>query len=249
MSLHNSRRVIRNFAERRCLVLRTAILLLAICTSASPALAVSLLFDQLPNSGGTLSYDGTGGPLIGTDIVFDSIVGVGTPLNSGAVLTLIDGRLNFTTGANLLEPPPVFGWGGGGSFVLTADAVLDNLLNDVIVPANDTPLLVGTFVGTPTLAAVGLVGGNQINISAFGFDNKHPDVLAYFGLTPELFQFAESTISTNDLILNPNLGFTATVAEADITNTAPPSIPEPSTFLLLAIAVAGLLLGRRRFFG
>ncbi len=230
-------------------ICRTSVFLALVSLCATEALGTSLLFDQLPNSGGSLFYDGSGGPLVGTDIVFDSVVGVSTPLNNGAVLTLVNGKLNFTTGPNLLEPAPIYGWDGGGSFTITADAVLDSLSNNIIVPAIDTPILVGTFLASPTYGAIGFVGGNQISISSFGVDQKNPDILAYFGINPANFNFAESTISTADLVVGGNQGFSATVAQADITNSLPPAIPEPATVTLLAIAAATMWIGRRRFLG
>ena len=206
----------------------------------------TLLIDQVPGAGGTLTYDGVGGPLIGTDIVFEQITGDGTPLNNGATLTLVDGRLNFTTGPNSAEPGPIYAWDGGGSFVLTADAVLDDALNDIIVPANDTVIMTGTFVGDPTIAAIGIVGFNQILISAFGLDEKHADILTYFGLSPNEFRCASSNISASNLVIDPQTqGFSASIAEADIVNTL---IPEPSTLALAAMGFAGLvtLSWRRR---
>jgi hypothetical protein len=216
-----------------------------ILTHTSESRATSLLIDQVPSGGGTLSYDGAGGPLVGTDIVFQQISGDGTPLNDGSTLTLVDGRLNFSTGANLAEPSPIYGWGGGGSFVLTADAVLDSALVDIIVPADDTVILTGTFVGDPSFAAIGIVGFNQILISAFGLDEKHPDILTYFGLSPNEFRFAHSDISATDLVIDPGTqGFSATVAEADIVNTL---VPEPSTLVLAAFSlVAVAAVGWRR---
>ena len=216
------------------------------CFGIGPSIVYgsALLIDQVPGAGGTLSYDGIGGPLIGTDIVFEQITGDGTPLNDGATLTLVDGRLNFVSGANLAEPAPIYAWGGGGSFVLTADAVLDSSSIDVILPANDTVILTGTFVGSPTFAAIGLVGFDQIAISAFGVDEKHPDILAYFGVNQSDFRFAHSDISANDLVIDPQTqAFTTTVSEADIVNTP---VPEPSTFVLVCLGPAVLALHRWR---
>ncbi len=48
--------------------------------------AAKLTFDNPTVDGGTLSYDGVGGPLVGTDIIFQQVIGVDTPANSGMSL-------------------------------------------------------------------------------------------------------------------------------------------------------------------
>jgi hypothetical protein len=217
--------------------------------AASSALAEQLLFDQ-ESPGGTLSYDGAlGSPLVGTDLVFENITGVGTPSNSGVTLELIDGRLNFTTGGNTAEPAPIYSWAGGGTFVLTADVVEEEDGTDVIA-GDDVVLLSGTFTVSGGGSAVfGIVLSNQLVIAGGGVDGKNPELLEYFGLADGVFEFATTAISASDLDIDPATGgFTASVAEADITNTF--LIPEPTGIYLLGIALAafvnfGVRRGRR----
>ena len=82
----------------------------------SVALAIpSIVFDTTPGgAGGTLTYDGAGGPAIATDVVFVNIQGNETPLNSGITLACVNCSLDFTTGANTQEGPPGWVWDGGG---------------------------------------------------------------------------------------------------------------------------------------
>ncbi len=78
-----------------------------------PAQAAPLIdFDQVVD-GGSLSYNGTGGALIGTDISFDLVQGIDTPSEAGTELDCIGCLLNFETGTNLSEGP-LYQWRGGG---------------------------------------------------------------------------------------------------------------------------------------
>ena len=53
----------------------------------SLALAAPLLsFDNPTVDGGTVAYDGLGGPLVATDVIFQQVIGVGTPANPGVSL-------------------------------------------------------------------------------------------------------------------------------------------------------------------
>ena len=70
-----------------------------------PAQAAPLIdFDQVVD-GGSLSYNGTGGALIGTDIRFDLVRGIDTPSEAETELDCIGCLLNFETGTNLSEGP------------------------------------------------------------------------------------------------------------------------------------------------
>jgi hypothetical protein len=58
-----------------------------------------------PVAGGTLSYGGEGGALVGTHTGFHLVTGAATPANNGALLQCASCNLDFTTGANLTEGP------------------------------------------------------------------------------------------------------------------------------------------------
>ena len=68
--------------------------------SAAPSEGATLIFDQVNNSG-TVSYDGAGGSLIGTDIAFETIQGVGT--DNDVTIDCAGCVLNFATGPNITE--------------------------------------------------------------------------------------------------------------------------------------------------
>ena len=89
-----------------------------------PAAAVpTLIFDQqgTPLTIGTVSWNGSmGGPLVGTNIIFNTIRGLGTLAHDGDTLSCDgDCLLNFVTGAYLGGGE----WDSGGSFIMTGDIV------------------------------------------------------------------------------------------------------------------------------
>jgi hypothetical protein len=81
---------------------RSFMVALGLMALPSVALAVpAIVLDTVPGgAGGTMTYDGVGGPLIANDILFVEIMGTDTPANSGATLVCSNCLLDFTTGAN-----------------------------------------------------------------------------------------------------------------------------------------------------
>ena len=126
--------------------MKKVLVVLALLLVPGIALAVpTITFDTTPGgAGGTLTYDGLGGPLVGTGIVFVDILGVDTPLNSGDLMDCVGCSLAFTTGNNIQEGPAQWIWAGGGSFTLTGS------VPDLGLPAGSV-LLSGSFTGTPIL--------------------------------------------------------------------------------------------------
>jgi PEP-CTERM motif len=212
---------------------------------ASPAAALPTInVDQgtgAGQAGGTLTYDGAGGPLIGGGIGFGVLAGFDTALNDGVPLFCVPNcTLGFQTGANTAEGAiggPAWTWAGGGSFVLegTLNTAADGTGADI---ASGT-LLSGTFEG-----ALGLVGpAGRLLVIGVGEDEKIGGLLEFYGIPDFLpFRFADTEIVASGLTVDADGSLSGEVTAADLTNT---QIPEPGTLLLFGSGAAGVAILRR----
>ncbi|ROO31387.1 PEP-CTERM sorting domain-containing protein [Salinisphaera orenii] len=222
--------------------------LVALATAGGTALAAPTInFDNAGANGGTVSYDGDGGVLTGSDIVFTSISFSGGTAPAESSLTCGGCMLNFTTGNNIIEGDETsdYQFGAGGTFVLTGDA-LDSS-NTVIA---DGILLTGEFTGRPTAAPQNVdpsTPPGSVNVTGFGLDTKHEELLAYFGIDPDTsFIFSSTNIALGTTSFDMDTGaFEGTVNNADIVNsgTPPVAVPEPGEIGLLGFGLALLLTG------
>ena len=221
---------------KRMIWVALAVLLVPVVVGAQPILK----FDDPTAPGGTVSYDGALGPIIGTDIQFQSILGIGTPLNSGVNLACVGCLLNLTTGAVTTEGTPggaPYQAGPGGTISIVGG------IPALGIPAGTT-LLTGTFAGTP-VQAIG--AGLQFGLfAAGGTDEKNETLAAFFGL-PTDFTFANTAITT-DLDIDPvTAAFSGVVVNADLNNTSTlVVVPYPFTLLLVGAGLLGGGLLRRR---
>jgi hypothetical protein len=151
---------------------RTVLVFVALLVGVSsiPAQAATITFSGGP--GGTVVYGGAGGPLTGTAIDITLITGADVP--TPGVLTC-DCELDFTTGASASEGPPIWTFDGGGTFVISGDAI------DGATTVASGDLLTGTFSVSPTAPTV-TGAGVLLVVTGFGVDVKDPALLAFFGL-------------------------------------------------------------------
>jgi hypothetical protein len=196
-------------------------------------------------AGGSLFYNGEGGPLVGTGIGFGAFQGTDTTVNNNVSLFCVPScTLNFATGANIQEAVGVGGgltqwtWGGGGSFEV--EGTLNTAPDGTGTAVANGTLLAGEFTG-----ALGLVGpAGRLAVTGVGEDEKIGGLLDFYGISEFLpFRFASTEIIATGLTVGGNGSLSGSVTNADITNT---QIPEPGTLLLLGSGLAGASLLRRR---
>lgn len=211
------------------------------------ASAAFIEFDQTavpPTPGENVAYDGAGGPLIGTDIIFEEVAagGAGVTQNSGVVLTCSPNcLLDFETGPNTAEgsenggPGDQWTFAGGGTFTITG-----TLFDGGTQVATGT-LVSGSFVGE---SAVTSGAPESLTFSGSGSDTKNADLLAFYGIDLEDFNFAQTAIALQVASFDGNGGFVSQVTDADFNNRAnPTTVPEPQVLALFALGIVLLGLG------
>jgi hypothetical protein len=198
--------------------------------------AASISFDEgVGVQDGTISYDGTGGALVGAGIDFYTVLGDSTPSNSGVVLSCVGCELNFTTGAYSSALGSSLFFGSGGTFTVTGQ-----LFDGATSVASGT-LVSGSFVDSPN-ATVFL--GSAI-FAGFGEDEKNQDLLDFYGITAPSFTFASAEVALGTCsALGSSGGFACDVQDADLVNTA--VVPLPGAAWLFCSALLGLSAVPRR---
>ena len=201
---------------------------------AAAADAQILRFDNPDEDGGTLTYDGAGGGAVGNDIIFQNVIGTDTSLNSGVTLffdnpnTLPEefGLLDFVTGPNTVEGPPLYQWGPGGS--ITLSGTLYDAAGNVVAS--------GVILQGEWGESVALANG-QLQFIGAGIDVKNTDLAAFYGIST-LADFSNSELNV-PVVINPTTkAFTGTVVEGDLTNV--PQVPAPSALVLLGLGLSAM---------
>lgn len=202
----------------------------AIQANAAPILD----FGHVAPTSGTISSVGAG-PLVGTALQVDNVVGLNTPLNNNGLFNLTNAALNFVTG-NLVS---VFGntwtFAGGGSISITGgmDANNDSDFTDTGDIALGSNLMAGTFTSAQVIA------------TPIGFH------VVFAGYTAAINQTIVDTFFPPGMYSDQgngtlNLSFAGTVSQNGIQSTSIGSgdhliqlhtVPEPASIVMLGMGL------------
>ena len=215
--------------------LRNIVMGVALLASGTAQAAAVLDFGIKAPTTGTLSYAGGMAPLIGAGIDVDDVVGLSTSQNNNVISICASCTLDFQTGAS------TGGWsyGAGGSISITGGVDFPDATADIMGPVT---LLQGTF-DSATVISIG-VGIFEFQIAGGSFtDNKHPDLLAFYGL-PNVGYVGGLNISFSTTANMDELFTSDAIFSGDVVNQP---VPIPAAVWLFGSGLLGLVgVARRR---
>ena len=204
---------------------------------APAAMAVELDFNISAPTSGTITYGGSGGALVGSNIEVDNVVGLSTPANANVTALCLSCALNFTTGGLTNAGGPGGsnnGWwsfGSGGTITITGGVQLQGGTDIAL----GSTLLNGSF-NSAFVQDLG-VQGFKVTFGTFN-DTKNDTLLSYFGLTPGMpFQGALTLLFGST---NPGVGGAFNSTSVFSGNVVNSPVPLPAAAMLFGSGLLGL---------
>ncbi len=169
------------------------------------------------SSGGFYTSTGHGSDLTGSNIPTLMVTGDGTPLKNGSSLAIIDGFLNFTSGA-YDGTSSDWSWGAGG--VLNLTGCIAGVTAKICTGSNNVTLLSDDFQSLQIQSVAGSLDAVFGDIT--GTLNKQ--VAAYFGVSTqfETASFTTAIVTSG----NPASGLIGTNLFGSIKADPPTTVPE-----------------------
>ncbi len=203
--------------------------------STDPAMAMQLNFNIVAPTTGSISYNGTGGALIGTNIDVDNVVGLSTPANANVTSTCLTCTLNFTSGLNTSAGGGTWRFGPGGSISITGGVDFQGSTPDISLGST---LLTGTF----SSATVSDAGVFEVTFGSFT-DVKHAGLLSYYGMPGGNYD-GSLTILFSAVVGPGNAINSTSLFGGSIANIA--AVPVPAAAWLFGSGLLGLYSAARR---
>ena len=175
--------------------------------------------------------------LHGNNLTVTGVTGTDTQLNAGVTLPILNGALNFQTGALTSATGTTWNFGSGGTITLQGG------ISAIGLPSNTT-LITGSF-NSASVTELAL-GTYQFDIvgATFG-DSDNPNIYQYFGVP-------DNSTCTNALNLsfigtsNAGGGFTSINNYGGVVVDSPTPTPIPAAAWLFGSGLMGLVGLRRK---
>ena len=218
-----------------------AVLLLTLVPLRSSAAMIEFHLSAANNGPATVfEYLTENGPLTGTNLIIDEIIGTDTPLNPDVILPCENCALNFTTGDlisyNASTLHWTFGGGASSSINITGDVPAIGVVGETLQQA--------TFSAPVQVFQV--FNGYTITFANHN-STLNNSIASYYGVasTPSPNNGGINIASAVPAV-NPDGTFsTSTILSGDVTLELA-AVPEPGTALLLGLGLAGLTHTSRR---
>ena len=167
--------------------------------------------------GGFYTSSGRDGDLTGSNIPTLMVTGDGTPLKNGSSLAIIDGFLNFTSGA-YDGTSSDWSWGAGG--VLNLTGCIPGITATICTGSNNVTLLSDDFQSLQIQSVAGSLDAVFGDITG----TLNTQVAAYFGVST---QFETASFTTAIVTIgNPGSGLIGTNLFGLIKADPPTAMPE-----------------------